>query len=128
MKRQYKFKGLITIEEGAEKYVLPSIEQGCQLQEGEAIDFFDIKRVENPIRYLFVHLEVQDGERKHDHKVVFATRANNLGLSAQRYVANYWGYGKREEDWWWWDGEIAGRLVSWKELTEQSYNLLNEHL
>ena len=128
MKKQYKFEGLITIEEGCQKYVLPSIEEGCQLEVGESIDFFNIKEVENPLRYLFIHIEVRDGEREHDHKVLHTTKATNLEFAAQRYVASYWGWGKRDKNWWWWNGEIMGRLASWKELTERDYNLLNQYI
>ena len=80
------------------------------------------------MKYLFIHIEVQDGERKHDHKVLHTTNANNIEFSAQRYVSTYWGKGKREDNWWWWNNEFAGRLYSVTELTLEEYEILNKFI
>ena len=50
--------------------------------------------MKNKIKYLFIHLEIQDGERRHDHKVLHITTAKNLNFAVEKYVATFWGYGK----------------------------------
>jgi hypothetical protein len=52
-------------------------------------------------KYLYIYLVVQDGERRHDHKVLHITKANNLAFAAERYVSTFWGYGKvnKESRW-----------------------------
>jgi hypothetical protein len=75
-------------------------------------------------KHLFIRLQVQDGERQHDHKVLHNTKANNIEFAAQRYVSTFWGKGEREDDFWWFDGEITARLEKVVEITEKEYNRL----
>ena len=78
------------------------------------------------MRYLFIHLEIQDGERRHNHRVLHITKADNLNFAVERYVSTYWGYGKVDKSSRWWDyGECAGRLKSFTELTKGEYDMLN---
>lgn len=77
------------------------------------------------VKYLFIHLEVQDGERRHDHNVLHTTKASNIDFAAERYVSTFWGYGTRSKNSDWWDyGECAGRLKSYKELTKEEFEWL----
>lgn len=77
------------------------------------------------MKYLFIHLEIQDGERKHSHKVLHTTNAENLEFAVERYVSTYWGYGKADRQSRWWNyGECAGRLVSFRELDKEEYDRL----
>jgi hypothetical protein len=81
------------------------------------------------MKYLFITLDVQDGERKHTHRILHTTNAKNIEFAAQRYVANFWGYGERqnkEDDFWWFFGEITCRLYSVVELTEAEYKLMSD--
>ena len=81
------------------------------------------------MKYLFITLDVQDGERKHTHRILHTTNAKDIEFAAQRYVANFWGYGERqnkEDDYWWVNGEITCRLYSVVELTEAEYKLMSE--
>ncbi len=75
-------------------------------------------------KHLFIKLQVQDGERQHDHMVLHTTNANNIEFAAQRYVSTFWGDGEREGDFWWFDGEITARLDKVVEITEKEYNRL----
>jgi hypothetical protein len=78
------------------------------------------------VKYLFIHLEVQDGERRHDHRVLHTTKAKNINFAAERYVATFWGYSSRPfKGDWWHVGEIALRLKRVVKLTKSEYNLIN---
>ena len=44
------------------------------------------------IKYLFIILEVQDGEHCHTHKVLHTTRCKSIEFAAQYYAAHFWGY------------------------------------
>jgi hypothetical protein len=82
------------------------------------------------MKYIFIHIEVQDGERRlHDHKVLHTTNCNNVGFAVEWYVAHYWGYGERiyKDEWWWW-GDFCGRVKSWSEITKEEFNILNKYL
>lgn len=82
------------------------------------------------MKYLFIHLEVQDGERRHDHRVLHTTNAKNIEFAAQRYVASFWGNGYRDDrnsEWWNVNaGEIALRLRNVTELTEAEYKFMHD--
>jgi len=78
------------------------------------------------IRYLFIHLEVKDGERTHNHRVLHTTRAKDLNFAVERYVSTFWGFGKVDKQSRWWDyGECAGRLKSFTEISREDYEMLN---
>lgn len=78
------------------------------------------------MRYLFIHLEIQDGDRRHSHKVLHITNAINLNFTVERYISTFWGYGKIDKQSRWWNyGECAGRLKSFTELTKEEYDMLN---
>ena len=81
------------------------------------------------MKYLFITLDVQDGERKHTHRILHTTNAKNIEFAAQRYVANFWGYGERqnkEDDFWWFFGEITCRLYTVVEISEFEYKLMSD--
>jgi len=78
------------------------------------------------MRYLFIQLEIQDGERVHDHRVLHTTKAIDLNFAVERYVSTYWGYGEVDKQSRWWDyGECTGRLKSFTELTKEEYEMLD---
>ena len=80
------------------------------------------------MKYLFIELKIQDGERQHTHRVLTTTLAENVQFVAQRYAASYWGYGKREDkdDYWWVDGEITIKVVRVTELNEFMYRAMSD--
>ena len=81
------------------------------------------------VRYLFIHLKVQDGEREHDHRVLHTTTGTNLDFAAERYVASFWGYSELERStgsWYAHGGEIAIQLEKCTEITESEYQFLNK--
>ena len=81
------------------------------------------------LKYLFIHIKIQDGEREHDHRVLHTTYANNLDFAVERYVASFWGWGERlhnDDVWYWNGGEFAGRLESYKELSKKEYYKINK--
>ena len=81
------------------------------------------------MKYLFITLAVQDGERRHDHRCLHTTNAKNIEFAAQRYAASFWGFGERqnkEDDFWWVNGEITIRLTSVIELSKSEYKLMSD--
>ena len=79
------------------------------------------------MKKLYIELTVQDGERKHTHRVLTQTTCEDTNFAAQWYAAHFWGESKREDDWWSsWGGEIAIRLVKVVELSETEYEILNK--
>lgn len=81
------------------------------------------------MKYLFITLDVQDGERKHTHRILHTTNAKNIEFAAQRYVAAFWGNGERQnkkDDFWWFFGEITCRLYTVVEISEFEYNLMSK--
>ncbi|HRT02647.1 MAG TPA: hypothetical protein P5513_01755 [Candidatus Diapherotrites archaeon] len=76
-------------------------------------------------KYLFIHLEVQDGTRRHDHRVLHITKAKNINFAAERYVSTFWGYSSRPfKGDWWYTSEISLRLKRVVKLTKSEYKLL----
>lgn len=45
------------------------------------------------MKRLFIHIEIQDGERVHDHKVITTTKCECTEFAVDWYVSHYWGYG-----------------------------------
>ena len=77
------------------------------------------------MRYLLINLEVQDGERRHQHRCLHQTNAKNLDFAVQRYVSTFWGYGTHDSGWWNY-GECMGRVVNYHEITKDEYKRLAE--
>ncbi len=81
------------------------------------------------LKHLFIHIEVQDGERRHDHKVLHCTTAKNINFAAERYVSTFLGYSKVDKESRWWDyGDCLGRLKHVEELTSTEYEILKRFL
>lgn len=81
------------------------------------------------LKHLFIHIEVQDGERRHDHKVLHCTTAKNINFAAEKYVSTFGGYGKVDKKSRWWNyGGWAGRLKHVEELTSTEYEILKRFL
>jgi len=78
------------------------------------------------MKYLLITLEVQDGERRHTHRILHTTNAKDIQFAAQRYAASFWGYGEHQDEWWWVNGEFAIRVKLVKELSEYEYRLMSE--
>jgi len=81
-------------------------------------------------KYLFIHIEIQDGEFVHNHKVVIITKCKSLEYAAIYYVAHYWGYGVRElkNECWWWHGVLCGRIKDWTEVSKEDYKILSKYI
>ena len=78
---------------------------------------------------LLIKIEIQDGERRHNHKVLHTTYCKNVDFAVEYYVAHYWGQGIREyKNEWWWYGDFAGRLETYYVLTEDEWNILNKYI
>ena len=81
------------------------------------------------MKYLLIHLEVQDGERRHDHRCLHTTNAKSIEFAAQKYAAGFWGWGERyskEDDYWWVNGEITIKMKNVTELSEREYKFLSD--
>ena len=79
---------------------------------------------------LFIHLEIQDGERRHDHKLLTQTNCKNIEWAVHWYVAHFWGHGEKDfaDEWWWYNSEFAARLVDYDELSDEDYEILNKYI
>jgi hypothetical protein len=80
------------------------------------------------LKYLYVQLKVQDGEREHTHRCLTTTYADNLDFVAQKYAASYWGEvaWRDGNHWYAHGGEIAITLEKWRELTPEQYQFLTQ--
>ena len=77
------------------------------------------------MKYLFIELKIQDGEREHTHRVLHTTNAKNIQFAAQRYAAQYWGKSELSfKAWFTHGGEIAIEVSDVKELTKFEYDLM----
>jgi len=81
------------------------------------------------MKYLFIELEVQNGEYEHTERVLHTTKANNIRFAAERYAATFYGELKTElydGRWMFNGGEIAVTLVKVIQLTPEEYILLTD--
>lgn len=76
------------------------------------------------MKYLFISLEVYDGERIHDHRILETTNGKDIYFAAQKCAATYWGLGKLEDEKWWFNNEIAIKLKKVEELTKEKFDEL----
>ena len=81
------------------------------------------------MKYLFIELLVQDGERSHTHKILHTTTGNDIKFAAERYASTYWGYGSYEHGiGWWFDGEIVVKVNNVIELTKEEFECLDRFI
>lgn len=82
------------------------------------------------MKYLFIILNVREGEREHTHRVLHTTKANNVDFAAELYAARFWGdsfrYDRDDDEWYAWGGEISIRLEKVVEISEEKYLELSE--
>lgn len=78
------------------------------------------------MKYLFITLNVQDGENRHTHRVLHSTESKRLNFASQLYAKSYYGKGERNGDWWeFYSGSIAVKVESVLELSEYEYKLMS---
>ena len=84
-------------------------------------------------KHLYIRLTVQDGVREHTHHCVTSTRCENLEFAVQWYAAHFWGdtsdLFRENKDSWYYSfdgGEISVTVETWKELTTEEANMLNQ--
>lgn len=77
------------------------------------------------MKYLFITLTIQDGERSHTHRILHSTNAIDIKFAAQRYAASYWGHGSHTGEWWWFQGEVALKLDFVTEISQTGYDYLS---
>jgi hypothetical protein len=82
------------------------------------------------MKYVYVRLTVQDGERQYTQHATVFTYGDNLWLAAIRYVATYFGQPdwRDSESWFFQGGEVATRMSTYEELTKEEFDLLNRIL
>ena len=82
------------------------------------------------MKYLFIILIVQDGENRHDHKILHTTKCKDINFAAQWYASHLYGYGELTQhgkDWWeFYAGCIAVQMYTVRELSEYEYNLMSD--
>lgn len=81
------------------------------------------------MKYLFIILIVQDGENRHDHKILHTTKCTDIKFAAEWYASHFYGdNGERNtSDWWEFNcGCIVVELYSVLELTKFEYKLMSD--
>lgn len=81
------------------------------------------------MKYLFIILNVQDGEHRHTHRVLHTSQGTDINFIAQWYAAHYYGNGsERYDDWWNYQTRIVMgvRVESVRELSEFEYALMSD--
>ena len=80
------------------------------------------------MKHLLITLIVQDGENRHDHRILHTTPGDNIQYAAQKYASNYYGDNSelnKETGWWEFNaGCIAVQMYSVVELSEYEYKLI----
>lgn len=82
-------------------------------------------------KHLYIRLNVRDGEREHTHHCVTSTTCESLEFAVVWYAAHFWGQGEMfrehaDEFYFMFDNEIAVEVETWKELTDEEANFLNQ--
>jgi hypothetical protein len=83
------------------------------------------------MKYLTIRIEIQIGEyMKYDTTILHTTNANNLDFAVNRFVSKFWGRpSDRDGDvWYFYNGEVASKLISYEEVTEEEYNFLQKYI
>ncbi len=96
------------------------------------------------VKFLFIELSVQDGEREHTHRILETTKCENIDFAAAWYAAHFWGETSsidketiivcdgdgtarvKRPIFYQHGGEIAVKVEKVKKLTKREYNLLNK--
>lgn len=95
------------------------------------------------MKYLYIELDIRDGEREHTHRVLHETSCENLDFAVMWYAAHYWGFGTKDLPYRWHDkpesersltdvrwyqqnDEICVEVGKWKELTKRQYNAVSK--
>ena len=81
------------------------------------------------MKYLFITLNVQDGENRHTHRVLHTSQGTDINFIAQWYASHYYGNGsERYDDWWNYQTRIVMgvRVESVIELSEYTYKLMSD--
>lgn len=82
------------------------------------------------MKYLFIELNIRDGEREYEYRCLHTTSCENLDFAAEWYAAHFWGDSNLDRyskcRWEAWGGEISIGLEKYKELTKNEYDYLNE--
>ena len=80
------------------------------------------------MKYLLITLIVQDGENRHDHRILHVTKGQNIEFVAQWYASHFYGdNAELNHDTGFWEfqaGCIAVELYSVVELSEFEYKLM----
>jgi len=80
------------------------------------------------MKYLYIELEIQDGERNHTHRCLHTTKCKNINFAGEYYTAHFWGFSERtfnDNAWYAHAGEIAIECVDVKELTKPEFDFLH---
>lgn len=79
------------------------------------------------MKYYFIELSVQDGEREHTHRVLTQSRNPDKNKVATDYAANFWGDSEEVDGGFEaWGGEILIKVSKVLELTKEEFEFVYE--
>lgn len=76
--------------------------------------------------HLHIILEVSEGERKHDHRVLTQTYDTNVHRAVRTYAKNFWGESVKEDEYYVaCGGEITIKISKFTILSQFEYDFLS---
>ena len=108
------------------------IKAKIDLQEGnithdEYDAIIDNTATNSEIKYLFIDLEVREGERTHNHRVLIQTKLENVADAVEDYASDYWGESTKEENFFMaCNDEISIRVRKYKLLDKKTYDIMHD--
>ena len=79
------------------------------------------------IKYLFIELEVREGERTHNHRVLLQTKLENVADAVEDYASDYWGESTKDGDFFMaCNDEISIRVRKYKLLDKKTYDIMHD--
>lgn len=84
------------------------------------------------MKYVFIDLEVRNGEYEYNCKSVHITECTSIEFFAQRYASTFYGCPDGRtfggDTWYFNGGEVSATVDELEEIPEETYNILKKYL